>query len=40
VYSPLGWLELTLGVQVFAGPRHSEYGSLDPLGFLLAEAFF
>jgi hypothetical protein len=40
VYSPLGWLELTLGVQVFAGPRHSEYGNLDPLGFLMAEAFF
>jgi len=40
VYSPFGWLELTLGVQAFAGPHLSEFGGAEPLGFLLAEAFF
>jgi hypothetical protein len=39
-YSPTGWLELTVGVQLFAGPRRSEFGDRDPLGFLLAEVFF
>jgi hypothetical protein len=39
-YSPLGWLELTLGGQIFAGPDRSQFGSLEPLGFLLAEVFF
>lgn len=39
-YGPLGWLELTLGVQLFAGPRRSEFGTGEPLVFLLAEAFF
>jgi hypothetical protein len=39
-YAPLDWLEVTLGAQLFVGPRRSEYGDLDPLGFLLLEAFF
>ena len=39
-YAPLDWLELTLGAQLFAGPRLSQYGDAQPLGFLLAEAFF
>lgn len=39
-YGPLGWLELTLGVQLFSGPRRSEFGASEPLGFLLVEAFF
>ena len=39
-YSPLDWLELTIGVQLFAGPRRSEFGERDTLGFLLAEVFF
>lgn len=39
-YSPTGWLELTLGVQLFAGPRRSEYGQGETLGFVLAEVFF
>ena len=39
-YSPLDWLELTAGVQLFAGPQRSEFGARDPLGFLLAEVFF
>jgi hypothetical protein len=39
-YAPLDWLELTLGAQLFAGPRRSQYGDAQPLGFLLAEAFF
>lgn len=39
-YSPLGSLELTVGGQLFAGPRRSEYGSRDHLGFFIAEWFF
>lgn len=39
-YSPTGWLELTLGVQLFAGPHRSEFGQLDTLGFAMAEVFF
>jgi hypothetical protein len=39
-YDPLDWVELTLGAQLFAGPRRSQYGDAQPLGFLLAEAFF
>jgi hypothetical protein len=39
-YSPLDWLELTAGVQLFAGPERSEFGDRDPLGYLLAEVFF
>jgi hypothetical protein len=40
VWSPLAWLELTAGAQLFTGPRRSEFGGLEPLGFLLAEVFF
>ena len=39
-YSPLGWLEVTLATQLFTGKRRSEYGSAEPIGFLLAEVFF
>jgi hypothetical protein len=39
-YSPRDWLEVTIGAQVAVGPRLSEYGDLDPLGFLILQAFF
>jgi hypothetical protein len=39
-YDALDWLELTLGAQFFTGPRLSEFGDLEPLGYLLAEFFF
>jgi len=39
-YSPLDWLELTIGVQLFTGTRRSEFGDRDTLGFLLADVFF
>ncbi len=39
-YNALDWLELTLGAQFFAGPRLSEFGDLQPLGYLVAEFFF
>ena len=39
-YSPTGWLELTLGVQLFEGRRRSEFGQGETLGFALAELFF
>jgi hypothetical protein len=39
-YSPLDWLELSLGAQLFTGPKRSQFGDLEPLGFLLVEAFF
>jgi len=39
-YDALAWLELTLGVQLFVGPRLSEFGDLEPLGYLVAEVFF
>lgn len=39
-YSPFGWLEVSLGVQAATGPRRSEFGSAETLGFVLAEAFF
>ncbi len=37
-----GWnaVELTAGVQLFAGPRRSDYGDREPLLFVLAEVFF
>ncbi len=38
-YSPLDWLELTLGAQLFTGPHLSQFGDAEPLGFLLAEIF-
>ena len=39
-YSPLDSIELTLGVQLFAGPRRSQYGASEPLVHLLADWFF
>jgi hypothetical protein len=39
-YSPTGWLELTLGVQLFEGRDRSEYGNGETLGFAIAEVFF
>ncbi|MFP6654584.1 MAG: hypothetical protein VCB25_03080, partial [Myxococcota bacterium] len=39
-YSPLDPLELTLGVQLFAGPKRSQYGNAEPLVHLLADWFF
>jgi hypothetical protein len=39
-YVPLDWLELTLGAQLFVGPRLSQYGDAQALGFLMAEIFF
>jgi hypothetical protein len=39
-YTGLDAIELTLGVQLFSGPRLSEYGDLDPIGFLYVEYFF
>jgi hypothetical protein len=39
-YSPLDWLELTLGVQLVHGAPYSEFGSAEHLAFLLADVFF
>jgi hypothetical protein len=39
-YSPLDSLELTLGVQLFAGQKRSQYGSAEPLVYLLADWYF
>lgn len=39
-YSPLDSVELTLGVQLFAGPKRSQYGASEPLLHLLADWFF
>jgi hypothetical protein len=39
-YSPLGNLELTLGVQLFAGPTRSQYGASEPLVYLLLDWYF
>jgi len=39
-YTPRDWLEISIGAQVATGRRRSEYGDLEPLGFLLFEAFF
>ena len=33
-------VELSLGAQIFAGPRHSEYGDRENLVFVQAELFF
>jgi hypothetical protein len=37
-----GWnaLELRVGAQLFVGPRHSQYGSQQALGFAMVEWFF
>ncbi len=39
-YSPLDSVELTLGVQLFAGPNRSQYGASEPLVYILADFFF
>lgn len=39
-YSPLGSLEITLGAQLFAGKRRSQYGSQEHLGYAIVEWFF
>lgn len=39
-YSPLDSFEITLGVQLFAGPRLSQYGGAEPLVHLLADWYF
>jgi hypothetical protein len=39
-YSPLDFLEITLGVQLFAGPERSQYGGSEPLVYLLTDWFF
>jgi len=39
-YSPLDSLEISLGVQLFTGPRRSQYGASEPLVFLLTDWFF
>ncbi len=39
-YSPADWVELTLGGQFFVGPRRSQYGDTEHLGFLIADIFF
>jgi len=40
LYSPLDWLELTLGVQLSHGRPYSEFGSAEHLVYLLADVFF
>lgn len=39
-YSPLAALDLRLGAQLFAGPRASEYGWREHLGFLIVDVYF
>jgi hypothetical protein len=39
-YSPLDWMELTLGAQLPHGRALSEFGSGEFLGFLMADLFF
>lgn len=39
-YSPLGSLEVTVGVQTFAGSRRSQYGDAQTFVYLLADFFF
>ena len=39
-YDAFDWLEITLGGQFFAGPRRSQYGDAETLGYLIAEVFF
>jgi hypothetical protein len=39
-YTPRGDLEVTLGLQVFTGPRASQYGQAEHLAFLIVEYFF
>jgi len=39
-YDALDWLEITLGAQFPLGPRRSEFGSAENLGYLIAEVHF
>ncbi len=39
-FTPRDWLEVSVGAQVPVGGRLSEYGSGEPLGFMLIEAFY
>lgn len=39
-FTPVGSTEITLGLQLAAGPRRSQYGSAENLVFLLAEWFY
>ncbi len=39
-FTPRDWLEVVVGGQFPTGRRRSEYGSLEPLGFMLIEGFF
>lgn len=39
-YSPRDWLEITVGGQFGVGPRRSEYGDSEPLGFIILQAFY
>jgi hypothetical protein len=39
-YDPFGYLEITFGTQLFAGPSRSEYGSTEDLAFLIVEGFY
>lgn len=39
-YTPLDALEVTVGVQAFAGPRRSQYGTAEPFLYVLADIFF
>jgi hypothetical protein len=39
-YSPLAWLDLTLGLQTTAGGRYSEFGDAPTTGYLLADFYF
>jgi len=40
LYTPLSWLEVSIGGQIFVGPRLSEFGAAENIAFFLAEAFF
>lgn len=39
-YSPLDSIEMTFGVQLFAGQKRSQYGSSEPLVYLLVDWYF
>jgi hypothetical protein len=39
-YAPLDSFEISFGVQLFAGPRLSQYGGAEPLVHLLADWYF
>jgi hypothetical protein len=39
-YTPIDALEVTLGVQTFAGPRRSQFGAAETFFYVLADVFF